>query len=72
MSWLCLDDNCDLYLRAGLPPTFRLHDQKSVRPGAADEGLTVPRARKAVYYVAVHGRHSAANGASYTLTWEKE
>lgn len=67
-----MDDNCDLYLRAGLPPTFRIHDAKSVRAGTADEALTMPRARSATYYLAVHGRHGALNGARYTLAWDEQ
>ena len=63
-----LDANCDLYLRAGLPPTFSKNDLKSVDYDSADERVTVSSTRAATYFLGVHGNHNRLNGARYTLT----
>lgn len=63
-----LDENCDLYLRAGLPPTFKNHDLKSTGEKTADERLTVAATKAGVYFLGVHGNHTVLNGARYTLT----
>jgi len=63
-----LDENCDLYLRAGLPPTFKKHDLKSTADKTADEKLVVAATKAGTYYFGVHGRHAVLNGAKYTLT----
>ena len=62
-----LDENCDLYLRADLPPTFRKHDQKSTHGGTADERITVSPTRAGTYFLGIHGKHSVLNGAKYIL-----
>jgi hypothetical protein len=63
-----LGDNCDLYLRAGLPPTFKRHDLKSTGDKKTDEKLAVAATKAGTYYFGVHGRHAVLNGAKYTLT----
>lgn len=63
-----LGDNCDLYLRAGLPPTFKRHDLKSTGDKKTDEKLAVATTKAGTYYFGVHGRHAVLNGAKYTLT----
>ena len=63
-----LDENCDLYLRAGLPPTFKKPDLKSTADKTADEQLVVAATKAGTYYFGVHGRHAVLNGAKYTLT----
>ena len=63
-----MDENCDLYVRRGLPPTFRRSEAKSVGDKSADELVTVSRTRAGEYFLGVHGRHGVPNGARYTLT----
>jgi len=63
-----LDDNCDLYLRANLPPPLRKAALRSTNPKTADERITLPKTRAVTYFIAVHGKHSRLNGAHYTLT----
>lgn len=63
-----LAENCDVYLRAGLPPTPARHDARSEAPGAGDERIVHSTLRGGTWYVAVYGRHGALNGARYVLT----
>lgn len=63
-----LDDNCDLLVRRGLPPSLRKSDAKSAKPKNADEKATLPSTRAEEYWVGVIGRHQRAAGANYTLT----
>ncbi len=62
-----LDADCDLYLRAGLPPTPRRFDAKSAAPGLAEERIEHAALRGGAVYIAVHGRHALRNGARYAL-----
>ena len=63
-----MDENCDLYLRAALPPTFLKNDMKSANGKTADERLVVASTRSTTYFLGVHGKHAVLNGAKYTLT----
>ncbi len=62
-----LDENCDLYLRENLPPTFAKHDDQSTNTGLTDERIIVPATHAATYFIAVHGKHAVLNGAKYSL-----
>jgi hypothetical protein len=62
-----LDENCDLYLRYKLPPTFTQYDVKSVNDQKADENLTLAKTKPGEYFVGVHGKHRVLNGANYEL-----
>lgn len=69
-----MEENCDLYLRADLPPTFKLHDVASTNAGRADETASVNFSTlvatdaTATWFIGVHGRHIVLNGARFTLT----
>jgi hypothetical protein len=63
-----LGENCDLYIRAGLPPTLKRSDAKATRNGKDDESITIADTKASEYFIGVHGRHSVLNGANYTLT----
>lgn len=62
-----LAENCDVYLRAGLPPTPARYDAKSEAPGTGNERIIHSTPRGGPWYVAVYGRHGALNGARYAL-----
>lgn len=63
-----MDENCDLYVRFGLPPSFRKSDAKGTRPKKTDETITVARTKVGDYFLGVHGKHDVLNGVKYTLT----
>ncbi len=63
-----LAENCDVYLRAGRPPTPTRYDAKSEAPGAGNERIIHSAVRGGAWYVAVYGRHGVLNGARYALT----
>jgi len=63
-----MTENCDLYVRHDLPPTFRKSDAKSTRGKTADETVIIAKTKAGDYFLGVHGQHAVLNGASYTLT----
>lgn len=63
-----LTENCDVYLREGLPPTPWRYDAKSETPELGAERIVHSALRGGPWFVAVYGRHEALRGARYTLT----
>jgi len=63
-----MDENCDLYVRFGLPPTFNRNDARGVRTKKADETATVASTKAGDYFIGIHGKHTVLNGTKYTLT----
>ncbi len=62
-----LTENCDLYVRFGLPPTFNKKDAASRKAKTADETAVIASTKAGEYWIGVHGHHAKLNGAQYEL-----
>jgi hypothetical protein len=62
-----MSDNCDLYLRQTLPPTFAKRGFASKKTKTADELINVGMTKPGEYWIGVHGAHQTLNGAKYEL-----
>ncbi len=62
-----LGANCDLYVRAKLPPTLKKSDGRSARARTADEQVVIASTKEDEYWIGVLGRHLDPAGANYQL-----
>lgn len=66
LSGLAADNNVEVYVRFGLPPTRGQYDYRSTPGVGADHRITIPMAAAGSWYVLVYGETIATPG-SYTL-----